>query len=167
MANVNYKLLTRWHYTPVVLHKTFPQTSPLCSWGCGERATHAQIWWYCPLIRPYWLAILHWAKEIQGYEIPNDPWVILLHCTGSPAGAYKKSITLHLLNAAKALIPRYWKQPTIPSLRQWLMEVDHTYYMEYLTYSLRNKSDLVKKIWSCWFAFKYTSAYTDIMSQNK
>lgn len=73
MAEVNYKLLTRWHYTPVILHKTFPLMSPLCWRGCGEQATHGHIWWYCPFIRPYWLTILYWAKEIQGYEIPNDP----------------------------------------------------------------------------------------------
>lgn len=29
-AEVNYKLLTRWHYTTVVLHKVFPTISPLC-----------------------------------------------------------------------------------------------------------------------------------------
>lgn len=164
MAEVNYKLLTRWHYTPVVLHKSFPQASPLCWRGCGEQATHTHIWWFCPLIRPYWLNILYWAKEIQGYEIPNDPWIVLLHCTGEPVGTYKKSITPHLLNAAKALIPQYWKQLTIPTLCQWLLKVDHPYYMEDLTLSLTNKSDLAKKIRSCWFAFKYASACTKIMS---
>lgn len=89
-AEVNYKLLTRWHYTPAVLHKTFPLSSPLCWRGCGEKATHAHVLWFCPYIRPYWLTILYWIKEIQGFEIPNDPLVVLLHCTGSPAGAYKK-----------------------------------------------------------------------------
>lgn len=162
---MNYKLLTRWHYTPALLHKYFPQVSPLCWRGCGERATHAHIWWFCPLIRPFWLSILHWIKVIQGDEVPNDPFVVLLHCTGRPVGAYKKSITPHLLNAAKALIPRLWKQKNIPTLRQWLTEVDHTYYMEDLTLSLRNKSDYVTKIWSCWFAFKYTTVFSEIMSK--
>lgn len=165
-AEVNYKLLTRWHYTPAVLHKLFPRVSPLCWRGCGERGTHAHIWWFCPLIRPFWLTILHWIKEIQGSEISNDPWQILLHCADEPAGSYKKSITPHLLNAAKALIPRVWKTPKIPSLRQWLCKVDHTYYMEDLTFSLRNKSDLGRKIWSQWFAFKYSAAYAEIMASN-
>lgn len=71
MAEVNYKLLTWWHYTPVVLHKTFPQTSPLCWRGCGERATRAHIWWYCPLICPFWLTILHWIMEIPGLGGPQ------------------------------------------------------------------------------------------------
>lgn len=166
-AEVNYKLLTRWHYTPALLHKYFPHIPPLCWRGCGEHATHAHIWWSCPLIRPFWLTILHWIKEIQGYEVPNDPFVVLLHCTGKSVGSYRKSITPHLLNAAKALIPRFWKQKNIPTLRQWLMEVDRIYYMEDLTLSLRNKSDYVRKIWSCWFAFKYTSAFAEIMSDPK
>ena len=164
-AEVNYKLLTRWHYTPAVLHGIFPLTPPLCWRGCGESASHAHIWWFCPLIRPFWLNILHWMKEIQGFETPHDPWVVLLHCTAGPVGSYKKSLTPHLLNAAKSLIPRFWKQTVVPSLRQWLEAVDHIYYMEDLTSSLKNKSDLARKIWSDWFAFKYKPAYADIMAQ--
>lgn len=113
----NYKMLTRWHYTPVVLHKIFLSILALCWRGCGEQPTHAHIWWFCPHIRPYWATVLYWIKEIQGYAIPNDPWVILFNCTGKSIGQYKKSITPHLLNAAKALIPRLWKQQTIPTLR--------------------------------------------------
>lgn len=89
---------------------------------------------------------------------------MLLHCIGGPIGPYKKSIPPHLLNAAKALIPRFWKKASIPTLRQWLVEVNHIYYMEDLTYSIRNNAELGKKIWSCWFAFKYTSAYVEIMA---
>lgn len=59
LAEVIYKLLKRWHYTPMVLHKSFPLTSPLCWRGCGERASHAHVWWYCPLIRPYWPYLYH------------------------------------------------------------------------------------------------------------
>lgn len=47
------------------------------------------------------------------------------------------------------------------------MEVDRLYYMEDLTLSLRQKSELAKKIWSPWFAFKYTTAYAEIMSSTK
>lgn len=166
LIEVNYKLLTRWHYTPEVLHRTFLETSPFCWRCCGERASHAHVWWYCPIIRPYWLTILYWIKEIQGSEVSNDPWMVLLHCTDKPIGSYKRSITPHLLNAAKALIPRYWKKPMAPTLCQWLMAVDQIYYMEDLTYSLRNKTELIKNIWSCWVAFKYMSAYAELMASN-
>lgn len=88
-AEVIYKLLTRWHYTPAVLHKLFHQNSPLCWRGCGEVASHAHVWWFCPHIRPFWLTILYWIKEIQGFEVPNDPWNVLLHCTDKPTGSYK------------------------------------------------------------------------------
>lgn len=92
--------------------------------------THAHIWWTCPFIRPYWSTILYWIEQIQGSKMSNDPWLLLFHCTDEPIGSYKKSITPHLLNAAKVLIPKLWKQQKIPSLRQWLMEVDRIYYME-------------------------------------
>lgn len=75
----------------------------------------------------------------------NDPWVILFHCTDEPIGSYKKSITPHLLNAAKMLIPKYWKQQATPSLRQWLIEVDRIYHMESSTLTLRKKLNWLTK----------------------
>lgn len=115
-AEANYKLLTRWHYSPVVLHKMFPAVSPLCWRGCGEKATHAHIWWQCPFIKPFWLEVRQWIECIQGTALRLDPWVMLFHCTAEPVGRYKKSITPHLLNAAKMLIPKFWKQPPPPPL---------------------------------------------------
>lgn len=58
-AEVNYKMITRWHLTPAHLHDILPNMPALCWRGCGELATHAHIWWQCPLIRPYWSSILH------------------------------------------------------------------------------------------------------------
>lgn len=101
----------KWHYTPVILHKMFSSISDLCWRGCGDQGTHAHIWLFCPLIRTYWSTVFHWIRKIQGTEVPNDPWVVLFHCTGESVGSYNKSITPHLLNAAKALIPKFWKQP--------------------------------------------------------
>lgn len=51
-AEVTYKMLTRWHYTPAVLHRIFLSLTDLCWRGCGEQTTHAHIWWSCPHIRP-------------------------------------------------------------------------------------------------------------------
>lgn len=146
IAEINYKLLTRWHYTLTVLHKVFPDISDLCWRGCGEKVTHTHVWWQRPLIRPFWSSILHWIKVIQGSEVPNDQWVVLFNCRGESVGRYKNSITLHLLNAAKGLIPRFWKQTTIPTMRLWLQTVDHIYHMEDLTYSLRDKVEVSNKI---------------------
>lgn len=148
-----------------MLHKVFPTISDLCWRGCGE-VSHTHVWWLCPLICLFWSTILHWIKEIQGSEVPNEPWVVLFRSTGESVGRYKKSITPRLLNAAKSLIPRFWKQSTIPTLRQWLQTVDQIYYMEDLTYSLRDRVEVSNKIWSCWFAFTYSSEYAEIMSQS-
>lgn len=59
---------------------------------------------------------------------------------------HKKSITPHLLNAAKALIPKFWKEQKIPSLCQWLTEVGRIYQMENSTLKLKNKVELASKI---------------------
>lgn len=124
-TEVNYKMLTRWHYTTVVLHKSFPTLPDLCWQGCGNQGNSCPHLVVLPVLRSYWTAVLYWIKEIQGSEIPNDPWVVLFHCTDEPAGSYKRTITPHLPNApTKALILKLWKQQAIHTQGQWLREVD-------------------------------------------
>lgn len=88
---------------------------------------------------------LYATEDIHGFPVPNDPWVVLFHCSSEPAGRYKNSIAPHLLNAAKTLIPKYWKEPTISTNQPWFHVVDHIYYMEDLPYDLRNLCHVSKK----------------------
>lgn len=123
-----------------------------------------RLWWACyscshtvampsNTVRPYWSSILHWIEAIQGFPIPNDPWVILFYCTDEPAGQNKRSITPHLLDAAKSIIPCIWKQTTLPTIQQWL----HIYHMED-----RDMASVAYKIWACWFAFTFTQSMLNL-----
>lgn len=108
--------------------------------------------------------VIYLTLDQNNFPIPNDPWVVLFHCTTEPVGQYRHSINPHLLNAAKALIRRHWKQFTVPTFQQWFQEVDQTCHMEDLTLEHRDLANIAHKIWTCWFTF--SSASSEIMSSN-
>lgn len=88
MAEVNYIWLTLWHYTLAVLHRTFPTDVPtLLAWLW--RMCNTLI--YSMVVLP---ALIGWpyftGSKILGYEIANDPCIVLLHCTGKLVGSCKK-----------------------------------------------------------------------------
>lgn len=77
------RLTTRFYpdYTPAWLHRPSLKILELFWRGCGKIATHSHIWWSCPVLRAFWLSVLHWIEDIQGDPIPSDPWgrVVPLH----------------------------------------------------------------------------------------
>lgn len=135
----NHKRLTRWHYTPIKLHFMFLSHSPLCWRNCGSRATHAHIWWTCPVIHSFWQDVLQHIRFITGTTLPFTPWAVFFYCNVEPVGPYKRPIIPHLFNAAKALIPTLWGQPKIPTLSQWIRNVDLLYLLEELTFISKGK----------------------------
>lgn len=54
------------------------------------------------------------TKEITQKEVVEDPWVVLFHGGAGDIKQYKGSLTPHLLNAAKRLIPKYWQKKEAP-----------------------------------------------------
>ncbi|OCT75715.1 hypothetical protein XELAEV_18030902mg [Xenopus laevis] len=75
-------------------------------------------------IQKFWTIILDiCSKELQ-LQIFRDPAVILLHHNEHSVASYKRSLTRYALNAAKLLIPRKWKSPQIPTLTEWIMEME-------------------------------------------
>lgn len=150
--------------------KTFPDvhtTRQLLLEGLWGVGSHAHIWWHCPLIKPFWEEVINITGLVQGSPIRLDPWVALFHCSDTPEGSYRKSVTPHMLNAAKSLIPRFWKQTTVPSITAWLSHIEHIYQMEDLTMALRNQHAKSNKIWAPWLSFVYSAKYTELMSTTK
>lgn len=48
-----YKILTRWHRTPAILHRIFPRVSNVC-WQCQEsEGTILHIFWKCPGLKEF------------------------------------------------------------------------------------------------------------------
>lgn len=82
VKEINYKLLIKWYYVPVKLHRINQETSPLCWRECRMEGTHAHIWWHCPLIQSFCRKILKMIEKISGAEVKQDPWWCLFHTTG-------------------------------------------------------------------------------------
>ncbi|OCT57119.1 hypothetical protein XELAEV_18003997mg [Xenopus laevis] len=59
-------------------------------------------------------------------------------------------LTLHLLQAAKAVIPGKRKDPQPPTLKEWAAKVEEIRKLEELTHILHNNSSKYWNIWSSW-----------------
>lgn len=146
----NYKILTRWYYTPQLLHKFFPGTSDRC-WRCGsEEGTLLHIFWTCSLVQQFWVAVETIVKKFTNHITQRDPAVFLLHATSAPIKSYKKSVVRHLLNAAKSCIPALWKQSTPPTVGMWLCRVEEIKKMEDLILTAQHKQDKHSRNWLSW-----------------
>lgn len=62
----NFKLLTRCHLVTAALSHIYPSVTDRCWRSCGQRGTLLNIWWECPVIRPFWLDIQTHIKEALG-----------------------------------------------------------------------------------------------------
>lgn len=124
MIETNYKCLVRWHITPDKAHKILKEKSQYCWRGCKEIGTTAHIWWQCPEIKKYWDEIRQIIGEITNTMLPDDPWSCLFHGINMSNKQYLKSLLPPLLNAAKSLIPRHWKEPIRPTMRNWCNKVN-------------------------------------------
>lgn len=146
----NYKLLSRWYRVPADLARIYPLVSDQCWRECGHRGTLLHIWWECPLIRPYWTDIKSLIREILDLDIPLSPAYFLLHVPRIPISRYKKSALPHLLNAARRLLPIYWKQARVPSREDWIKKVNDIREAEHWIATCRGKVERFEAIWGPW-----------------
>lgn len=155
-----YKLLTRWYAIPVKLHSWFPQTPDTC-WRChSEKGTLLHIWWHCPGIQPFWSKGKELIFQITDTLLKLDAVGCLLHVTRFTIKKYKNSLSKHLLNTAKALIPLFWKSSGIPTIQGWLHKVIEICKMQETVAQAGNNATSFHETWSPWFIFEYSQAYT-------
>lgn len=162
MQETAVKILTQWYATPAKLHKWCLQTSELC-WRCQkDEGTPLHIWWQCPLICPYWTEVKRIIRHITETTLKLDVACCLLHVTNFLVQKYKNSLSKHLLNAAKSLIPLFWKSASTPSIRDWLHRITDICDMEETTAQSNDTIELYHKTWSPLFAFKYSQEYENL-----
>lgn len=78
------KIMMHWYYTPAKLHKLSPSFNPKCVKGCEEIADYLHMWWHCPVIKAYWIAILAEIKQIVDVDILFTYPCILLNFWDQP-----------------------------------------------------------------------------------
>lgn len=117
MQETAYKILTHWYTTPEKIHKWFPHSSDMC-WRCNkDKGTLLHIWWQCEQIVPFWNKVVEFIYKITETKLTLDTACCLLHISNFTLQKYKNSLSRHLLNAAKSLIPLYWKSTTTPTIK--------------------------------------------------
>ena len=147
------------------MHGWNPQISDSC-WRCGrEKGTLVHIWWQCSHIAQYWEKVIRLIRQITDTSLTLNVATCLLHVTNFSLKRYKNSLTRHLLNAAKSLIPLYWRSQRVPSIAEWLRRVSEVHGMEETLAQASDRVDKLHKIWQPWVAFRYSSAYPDGASQ--
>lgn len=153
IQETNYKILTRWYYTPQILHKYYPATSDRC-WKCqADRGALFHIFWSCPRLNHFWTTVRHVTQKFTDHKIPDNPAFFRLHTSRIPAKCYQKSIVRHLLNAAKACIPFLWKNSMPPSIGTWLHKVEDIKKLEDPILTAQNKQEKHSKAWRLWNRF--------------
>lgn len=145
-----YKFLVRWYRTPVRIAQMLPKEEARCWRGCEERGTYLHIWWTCPKIKKFWEALAPWIRKMTEKHIEFSAFHFLFHGMPTPNKVYKKSIIPHLLNAAKALVPRYWKNSRCPTILDWKKEVDKIMEAEEWVHRIKDKQEEFDEIWKVW-----------------
>lgn len=167
MWETSYKLLTDWYATPAKLHVWNAQT-PNTSWRCvNDTGTLIHIWWHCPHLAPFWRQVRDWIKQITETKVVLNAACCLLHITNFPLKRYKNSLTKHLLNAAKALIPLHWRTSRVPPISDWLTRVSEICEMEDTLAQANDRIDRFHKTWNrgLWEADWKCSTFQEVYSQ--
>uniref|UniRef100_A0A803JJA9 Reverse transcriptase domain-containing protein n=1 Tax=Xenopus tropicalis TaxID=8364 RepID=A0A803JJA9_XENTR len=149
-----YKLVTRWHYTPEKLKKMFPKSSDIC-WRCNSHiGTHTHIWLKCPELKLYWTDVLGAINQVTDFKFTiEDAAPLLLNIYPHKNVSVTDPLTLHLLQSAKALIPRKWKSTEAPTFMEWLNNINEIRQLEEISLMIHNKSSLYWKIWTPWLNY--------------
>lgn len=156
---ISYKILIQWHVTPQKARRWFPTTSDTC-WRCGtETGSFMHIWWTCLPIQEYWGKIIRWIKYITETKINLNAAACLIHVNTYTLSKYKKSLTRHLLNAAKTLIPLHWKSTHTPGVKDWFDKVQYTYKMEEILVMKKENNTNFNKMWQPWYLFTLSDEF--------
>uniref|UniRef100_A0A8C5QG33 Reverse transcriptase domain-containing protein n=1 Tax=Leptobrachium leishanense TaxID=445787 RepID=A0A8C5QG33_9ANUR len=147
----SYKILTRWYCTPLRLFQFTGTSDPTC-WRCGkEIGSYLHIWWSCTLLQTYWTWVREVIKEVTDVLLDHSPRTFLLMSTGQPTASFKKSVAFRLLLAARHLIPRHWRRQSVPSIREWVSQVDEMFRVEE---RIATCEDYIPELYQTWYYWR-------------
>lgn len=112
------------------IHIFHPTVSPMC-WRCNPSlGSLLHVWLNCIHIKPFWEKVHNTISKIITYTLDFTPAHYLLHHTSLPQSTYRRSLMLHLINAAKQCIPLYWRNTNPPKISNWLKRIEKIAEME-------------------------------------
>lgn len=116
------------------------------------------IFWDCPKLAPFWHKVICTVKHLTNVDLEGNPAACLLHLSDRPIRKYNTSLTIQLLNAARACITFVGDRKT-PRQNLWFSKVNELRDMEDLTATLHNREETSRETWRPWNHFVYTDAY--------
>lgn len=159
---ISYKILTQWYITPHKARRWSPTTSDTC-WRCGaDVGNFLHIWWECPPLYVFWETVIKCTKLITDSKIEFNAATCLINVNELSISRYKKSLSRHLLLAAKTLIPLHWKTTHIPNIKDWLERINYIYKMEEIAAMKKENSTNFNHTWQPWLLFVHSSVFNSL-----
>lgn len=135
-----YKICTRWYKVPHLLHKIF-----LIAVGTAlQMRAHFSTFGGHILI---WSLFGPRSMKLSGMVVVFMPSQYLLHYSFLSIRIYKKSLLIHMINAARLCVLVHWRDISLPSLKQWFIRVRS-----------------FTSTWWWWIHYKTSDKYKQIMS---
>ena len=121
----------RYHLIPIRMVIIDKWTNNKWWCGCGERGTLLHCWWSCRLVQPLWKAVWRYLEKIKNGTALSPA----IPCLGVFPKKTKtliwKNISTLMLIAVLFIFTKIWKQPTCPSVDEWIKQLWDIYTMEY------------------------------------
>uniref|UniRef100_A0A670IIA8 Reverse transcriptase domain-containing protein n=1 Tax=Podarcis muralis TaxID=64176 RepID=A0A670IIA8_PODMU len=143
------KMIYRWYLTPEKLNRMYKTGNKAC-WRCKtNEGNFIHMWWLCEGIKRFWNQIYDELKKIFSYTFPKKPEAFLLGMVGKEIPEKDKTLFQYATAAARILIAQNWKNPTLPTLKDWQLKLYEFIELARLTQRLRNqKNTKLKEDWN-------------------
>lgn len=155
----NYKLLSHWYRTPVLLHK-FNFSNPDHCHCAVDTILH--IWWDCPLLKPFSVGVHNTIAHVMTHTLELTPAQFLIYHS-TPRG-YFKSLAMHVVNSAKMCISAHWGSTQASSLSDWLGRINKIAEMEELLSTANDAPSKYINMWASWTHFQTTSEFSQLLN---
>lgn len=112
----------------------------------------------------FWDGVCTQIYSITETKLKLTPECCLLHISNYSLSKYKKSIVRHMLNMAKAIVPKHWKTTHVPTVAECLSAVDSLYKKEETVAMASENTEKFHKPWKSWFLFKYSDSFAKMQN---
>ena len=146
----HYKIIHRYYYTPVRLHKMGLIQNNLC-WKCKAQAgTFLHSMWECSLVSPFWKEVIEKLGEWLGKALPESPQLCLMGDRSRlTPGISRAEFGLALTGfiTAARIILRHWKSQIRPEFTEWVKLMTDNASYELMIARLNDNKGKFYQVW--------------------
>lgn len=144
----NYKFMHRAYITPLRLNRMYPNLTSKCNRCKTQVGTLLHMFWECKKLTKFWNSVHEFMVERTNSPLDRSPIICLF---GTDLGERQNSVRQSHLSImsyiAKKCILLYWNQEKSPTFIVFKQILQETLYLEYQTYSLKNRLDIFADLW--------------------